>query len=276
MLLHKVLMLSFVSDLSGTLAAWKNSDLITGLLAAIFIVTLGIGIICLFLVIHFLGRGRLKGRGGLPDREFRRPGARPELTPFGSSCRWLAIHGSHPMALQEALQLHKATPCSWVHVLANLEEEKLFITPPVADWILVFGTALPNPAEDVDACYLLLRELSYKLGRVQFFSFNRTLNHHAWAEAWNGEITRAYAWAGQTVWNQGLLTRAEGDLRLHCYDYAETPPDYNPQSTNPLIFNTERVPLLAARWSIDPAAINARNLRGIQGILGELSWRKTS
>jgi hypothetical protein len=45
--------------------------------------------------------------------------------------------------------------------------------------------------------------LSRKLGHVQFFYADRLLHHHAWARMDEGCVTRAYAWTGETVWNQG-------------------------------------------------------------------------
>ena len=101
-------------------------------------------------------------------------------------------------------------------------EKKLFISPPVDGWILVIGSALPDPAADVDACFRFVMELSRKLGHVQFFSANRVLSHHAWVQVEAGRVRRAYAWAGTTLWKQGLKTTAEADLGLKCFDYFET------------------------------------------------------
>ena len=68
-------------------------------------------------------------------------------------------------------------------------------------------------------CYRFLRELSRKLGNVQFYSVNRVLNHHAWALLEDGEVYRAYAWAGETLWNEGFVTAAEKELGLVCFEY---------------------------------------------------------
>ena len=92
-----------------------------------------------------------------------------------------------------------------------------------------------------------------------------------WVQAMHGHIQRAYAWAGKTLWNQGRLTKAEVELRLKCFDYAEPPERIYFGQVDPTAANTERVPLLAARWSIDPASIGARMARETQGIAGELS-----
>ncbi len=266
-------MFAMFGDLVEAVAAWRDTDLVAGLLLGIFLVTLGIGISCLLLVVNALRRARLGPRRRSEHGPAPLPKVRPTSASFALPSRWLAIKSSQPFRVQEALRLSKPTPCSWAEGLANAQEKKLFISPPVAGWVLVLGSGLPDPAEDVDRCYCLLLELSRKLGHVQFFSFNRSLNHHAWAQASHGEILRAYAWAGQTLWNQGAITRAESDLQVECFDYAEALPQTS--TPNPLPLNTEKVPLLAERWSIDPATIDPRHFRESHGIAGQLSWRKS-
>src|SRR5262249_14206685 len=137
------------------------------------------------------------------------------------SC-WLAIKSPSVRAVQSALGLHNPKPCSWVEGLAA--DEKLFIAPPVKGWVLVLGSGLPDPSEDVDACFRFVVELSRKLGHIQFFCTNRVLQHHAWVRAQRGKIVRAYAWAGRTLWHQGKPTSAEKDLGLKCFDYAAPEP----------------------------------------------------
>jgi len=77
---------------------------------------------------------------------------------------WLAIKSRNLKAVQSALDLHNAKPCSWLEGLAG--DEKLFIAPPVRGWIIVLGSGLPEPNHDVDACFCFLLEMSRKLGRV--------------------------------------------------------------------------------------------------------------
>jgi hypothetical protein len=137
------------------------------------------------------------------------------------------------------------------------------------------GSKLPDPAEDVDRTFRFILSLSRKVGQVQFFSLNRVVGHHAWVQADRGAIQRAYAWAGKTLWNQGNRTRAEVDLGMKCYDYAEPAERCGFSSNDPVAANTERLPLLAARWSVDPAAIDSRMLKEAQGIAGELSRSRT-
>jgi len=178
---------------------------------------------------------------------------------------WLAIRSRNPLEVQAALALADPTPCSWIEGLNG--ENRLFIAPPVRGWVLVAGSGLPDPAEDVDRCFRFLRELSRKLGHVQFFHADRVLQHHAWARLEAGRVVRAYAWAGATLWNQGARTDAEAELGLRCFSYGEDLPPAKWGISELLAANVEKVPLLAERWSLDPVELEVRMLpaRGIAG-----------
>lgn len=197
---------------------------------------------------------------------------------FGSSftfpgdypCRWLAIQETNPRSILEALRISRATPCSWEEGLARTFEQKLFVSPPIKGWIVVLGTALPDPALDVDVCFRFLTQLSQKLGSIQFFNMNRALDHHGWAMLDKGEVVRAYAWAGTTLWNQGALTPAEKSLGLRCLDYGSAPELDAFMNDGPMAANTAKVPMLAARWSLDPAVLARRMMDERRGLTGEL------
>ncbi|MGI8965882.1 MAG: hypothetical protein ACR2H1_07320, partial [Limisphaerales bacterium] len=133
---------------------------------------------------------------------------------------WLAIKANDPAIVQAALGLHHPTPCWWEDGLVEARQDKLFISPPISGWILVVGSGLPEPGDNIDRCYHFLVRLSRQLKQVQYFCADRILNHHAWAILDAGEVFRAYAWAGQTLWNQGLITAAEKELKILCLDYA--------------------------------------------------------
>ena len=201
----------------------------------------------------------LESTVGYPLRSFsmRRPGC------------WLAIKSQNLLAVQSALGLHNPKPCSWMDGF----EEKLFIAPPVNGWILVFGSGLPEPGEDVDLCYRFVLNLSSKLGHVQFFSVSRILHHHAWVRADDGRVVRAYAWAGRTLWNQGRRTAAERDLDLKCFDYTEAGGQPGFGQPEGVMGNVDKVPQLAARWSLDPAHIEERFVEHGRGVAGEPSRR---
>lgn len=179
---------------------------------------------------------------------------------------WIAIRGAEASKIQAALGLHDTTQCSWEEGFLEAKEHKLFISPPVAGWILVVGSDLPEPGDDVDKCFHFLSKLSKQVGHLQYFCTNRTLNQHAWAIVDRGHVFRAYAWASQTVWNQGPMTAAEKDLGLGCFPYSYRP-DFTERDI--LASNTEKVNALAARWSVDPAAVVENCWTNERGIVGD-------
>lgn len=184
---------------------------------------------------------------------------------------WLAVKGDNVFSVQSALGLHNPEPCSIAEGLAG--EKGLFIAPPVRGWILVIGSGLPDPGEDVDACFRLVMDLSRKLGHVQFFSASRILNHHAWARAECGRVVRAYAWAGETLWHQGERTRAERELGLQCRDYGSPAEDNGFGDWDAIAANVDKLPLLATRWSIDPAGLDESFLEHECGVAGQPARR---
>ena len=177
---------------------------------------------------------------------------------------WLAIRSATPEAVQAALGLENSIPCSWSEGMAGAYE--FFISPPVHGWVIVTGLALPAPDDDVDACFIFLTALSRKLGHVQFFHAEKFTNHHAWARVDDGCVTRAYAWAGETVWNQGVKTMPETRLGLKCFAYGD-----DCVANEIAGINFEKVAALAARWSLDPATIDEHLLDHASGTAGELS-----
>ncbi|MBM3831747.1 MAG: hypothetical protein FJ403_00430 [Verrucomicrobia bacterium] len=250
-------------------------DLTNQVTAGLLLMTLGIVVAILFsfvfLVVRYM-RMRKNWSQNSSSRANKNelpsdPGFRVAALDVPS--RWLAIRSSNLVAVQSALGLHNPIPCSWSDGLSRHNESTLFVSPPVKDWILVIGQGLPDPAEDVDECFRFVLKLSRTMGHVQFFSANRAVNHHAWVRADDGHVQRAYAWAGETVWNQGRLTQAEIDLGLKCFGYAENAPmtGFSEQSHQ---LNAERINLLAARWSVDPSSIDEEMLPRREGISGEL------
>ena len=262
---------AFIADTAGTVAGMNYGDLIAALLLLVLGVALGVGVTCLLMVLHFMRKGRLVHRPIIRKREFPLREKRVPPPVFNLPTRWLAIRSGNPQLVQAALALSNPTPCSWEEGLSAAHEHKLFISPAIRGWVFVMGSNLPEPGDDVDKCFRLVMDLSRKLGHVQFFSVNRAVNHHAWVQAELGTVVRAYAWAGKTLWNQGSMTRAEIDLSLKCFAYGDGEERVDFGRPDPAAVNTERLPLLAARWSIDPTSIDARVLKESQGIAGQPS-----
>ncbi|MBG87544.1 MAG: hypothetical protein CMO80_11685 [Verrucomicrobiales bacterium] len=206
----------------------------------------------------------------LPDDEFHDPGlhfaAVAELPQ-----RWVAVQGVKPEALVNAFQMEDLAECSWTEGMNVMEEQRLFVSPPIDDWILIFGESLPDPAEDIDRTYRFLNKLSIELGHTQFFSVNRALGYHAWAKLYQGATVRAYAWAGETLWNQGNPTSAELSLKMRCPDYFEHEEISWQEQHQFSHENIERVPSLASRWSIDPTSIDPKRMTPYPGFSG--NWR---
>jgi len=183
------------------------------------------------------------------------------LTTNRPTC-WLAIRSVSPEAVKMALGLNRAAPCSWEEGLAGGHE--FFISPRVHGWVIVTGLGLPNTDDDVDATFLFLTSLSKQLGHVQYFYASRFMHHHAWARLDEGCVTRAYAWAGETIWNQGAETLPEIEIGLKTFAYGEHTSTILDAETN-----FEKVPALAARWSLDPAEVRLNSSRQATGIAGE-------
>ena len=179
---------------------------------------------------------------------------------------WLAVRSRNVHAVQMALGLNNVQPCTWLEGLAG--DEKLFVAPPVKGWVLIIGSGLPDPADDVDVCFRFLTSLSQKLGHVQFFKANRVLGHHAWVRVEGGRVVRGYAWAGRTLWNQGKPTRAETEFGLKCFQYFESP-DQTFEQSEIAAMNVEKVSSLADRWSLDPAHVDEHLFEHAYGIAGE-------
>ncbi len=234
------------------------------LLLLLLSIALSVGLsIVVFLVRH---TPRQVSRAA-PAWEGCSPGAMERSVVFHRPSCWLAIKSRSLHAVQAALDLHNPKPCSWTRGLAG--EEKLFIAPPVKGWVLVMGSGVPDPSDDVDACFRFMLDVSRKVGQVQLFSANRVLHYHAWVRAEGGKVVRAYAWAGRTLWQQGAQTAAERELELKCFDYTETAERISFNLPDPASTNTDKVPLLAARWSLDPARIDEGFLETAPGIAGE-------
>jgi len=222
--------------------------------------TLALSIICMIIAVIIVFRRRMKQF----DESFKRIPPVPFQTIFPRRpTSWLAVRSVSPERVQAALGLSHFVPCSWSEGMTG--EHEFFISPRVNGWIVVTGLAIPTPDDDVDECFRFLAALSRKLGHVQFFFAEKFSHHHAWARMDHGCVTRAYAWAGETIWNQGTRTLPESELDLKCFDYGE---DYF--SSKVIEKNSEKIALLAARWSLDPAAIDERFLNFANGIAGEL------
>lgn len=238
------------------------------MLLLLFGFALGTGVTIVLLVAYSVRR-RLFLESEFPDREEpirERLPAEPMQGVNRPAC-WMAVKSRSLAEVQAAVGLHHVQRCVLGDGLPT--NAALYLSPPVAGWVLVFGPGLPDPTDDVDACFRFVLEMSRKLGKVQLFCARRILSHHGWVQADHGRIIRAYAWAQEVLWNEGRPTTAERELGLQCYDYLETTELPSLSQRDYLELNVERVPMLAARWSVDPAVVGERFLREQPGIAGD-------
>ena len=267
-----LLMSDVKADVSGTSTASQSHAAIVLPLLGLLLTVLLIGAGLALFVRKYL-RKRNAGAVGRSGRSVGEPrGARIFQSPiFHCPNRWLAVKSNNPQAVQKALGLHNPTPCSWTEGMARVSDQKLFVSPPVNGWVLVVGSLLPDSSEDVDACFRFLNRLSRELGEVQFFSVNRAVGHHAWARFENGRVLRGYAWAGETLWNQGHKTWGERKLGLKCFEYFEGDSRAHFTQFEPVRSNAEKVLSLASLWSVDPTSVDDSMLTDVFGIAGDLS-----
>lgn len=247
------------------LAAW----MLLGVLAVVLLLVF----IFVALVLNLARRRRLEGSVLLRPGTDQPPEVlAPLLRNFQEPpARWVAVRSTRTEEVQTALNLANPIPCPLADGLTSAAELELFVSPPIRGWILVTGSEIPSPADDVDACFLWLRGLSRQLGEIQYFAADRALGHHAWARLLSGEVFRAYAWVDQTVWTQGELTRAELDLGMKCPGYGDSGRQDDDEPADDCTVNVEKVSQLAARWSIDPASIDLGRHWPRPGIAGEYS-----
>lgn len=254
----------------------QGPDVVPALLLLLIAAVVVLGAVCLVLVLHFV-RQRRRDRDADAGREANlaaaaATSAQPPVTWRNGGtllvpARWMAVRATTVREVRNALELSNATPCSIEDGLAGNHQQALFLAPPVNGWVLITGPGVPDPAEDIDEVYHLVRALSIRLGSAQFFCFNRVLGHHGWAWARGGGVVRAFAWAGSTLWNEGEPTPAERSLRLRCPRYTDPTPT-TALARESILSNLEKVPILAGRWSVDPVSVHQQVPNGV-GVAGE-------
>jgi hypothetical protein len=190
--------------------------------------------------------------GDRPDPDFP--------VPFGSNQSWIAIDSNDTEGVTAALGLVGGAPATWKTGLAPSHHMSVFVSPPVADWILAVGPAF-FPRDQVDAFVKhLLEKLSRQFGEAQYFCSHREVDLHVWARARKGRLERGFAWFGEQgrpIWDEGAQTKEERAL------FGPQPP--SAQHDENSVFQ------LANLWSVDPTTLDVTFKEPGIGILGELA-----
>jgi hypothetical protein len=222
------------------------TDAATMMLMIAHFLALGVAVMVFLWMIFLQRRNRAAA-------EYHRATGGPSPAPLMTAERpnaWLAVRSLPAETVRDALG----------------NRDQFQVSSQVNGWVVVTGPGLPHPDEDVDSCFRFLSGLSRQLGHVQFFHMEKFSGHHAWARMDDGCVTRAYAWAGETLWNQGAKTLAEKGLGMKCFDYGEDSGTGFHASKEYASGNLEKIPLLAARWSVDPGVLHRTD-----GLAGESS-----
>src|SRR5579863_8855784 len=141
------------------MGAWDHK-VMASLLLSILSFVLVMGILLVFLILHWRHRQVLSKLSEIKAGQEKPEPASVHYKHLKSPNCWLAIKNRSLLAVQSALALHNPKPCSWSEGLSRDGDRKVFVSPPVSGWILVIGSALPDPSDDVDACFRFLTELS--------------------------------------------------------------------------------------------------------------------
>ena len=174
---------------------------------------------------------------------------------FNRPRTWLAVKSRNSDEVVRAIGLQQVESCPCGEGVTDFEARRIFVSPSANGWVVISGRQVPGPAEDIDSCFRFLTELSGRVGHLQYFHANPALGHHAWAKIIDDQVVRAYAWTGETVWNQGEFTLAEQKSGLRCFDYGQEAGGDSYSNWELSGGNVDRVPLLARIWSVDPAAL---------------------
>lgn len=201
---------------------------------------------------------------------------------FGFKNAWFAVKGGDPEAIARALGLEIIGPSDWhdgIDAAYDFGSERIFITPLVDGWTLAVGTGLFDLVDE-DAFAQTTETLSRLLGtEVQFFGTHRVVEAHAWARAFPDGLRRAFMYVGdkgETIADTGGQSREEQQLGFRFFD------ERSPESSLPGYWEREdlrfpdegNVMQLAGVWSVDPTALEGRDLPNTVGLLCKNASRK--
>jgi hypothetical protein len=184
----------------------------------------------------------------------------PDLPqPFGYKIAWLALRTVDTQAVVAALRLVGARPANWREGVAHAYGPEVFVTPPLSSWTLAVGAVLFAPDKPAPFVKPFLEHLSGQFGEAQYYCTHRVVELHVWARGVQGRLIRGYGYIGErgeTLWDEGEQTEAEGDLGFRFFD--ERSLDATAEGywarTDLSFPDEEAVMRLAAAWSLTQVA----------------------
>ncbi len=179
---------------------------------------------------------------------------------FGYKNAWLAVRGVDPRKVIDVMGLRDLGPVPWRSAcdLAYLTDDRVLVTPPLpgtdgyADWVLVAGRWLLASGSSLNVTRLsgLLHT------EVQAFATHRVLELHRWRRAVDGVLVRAFAYLGES--GEVEDWRGEPDP----VELSVGLPGALTEDTTVLVGEHD-VMRVAAGWSVDPSALDARPAPGL-------------
>jgi hypothetical protein len=177
------------------------------------------------------------------------------------------VRAAAPADVARALALRTVLPANWRGGLADVREAGVFVSPPVDGFVFVAGADVRALADVEAEVAPRLAHLSAQFGFAAWFRSDDAADAYGWAFARDGEVTRAYAFAGEhgpIAW-LGEVDDAERALGCHVDD----PRD---RSDDDVKWWPDRaiVHALARAWAADPDALPARAADRGAGLVGRM------
>ncbi|MGW0081153.1 hypothetical protein [Streptomyces sp. NPDC003393] len=192
---------------------------------------------------------------------------------IGYKTSWLAVQDAVPEEVADALGLRHRRIVDWTGGTSAAYRQGVFVARPAVSWTLAHGRIhMPGAFEASDPRFPdWIRQLSAKLGEVQLFTTDRIGDHHGWARATNGKLTRAYYYGDAAVpLHIGDPTDIEGELGVGYRRLEEGWQSWQEPEWDAWLAAMPRedhVMQIARNWSICPLDIpdSAVNAPGIYG-----------
>lgn len=176
---------------------------------------------------------------------------------FGYKCAWYALRTNDVEEVVAAMRLKSVAQATWVEGIDAAYADKVFVTPPLDEWVLAAGWRLFYAGDSPSSVEPLLTKLSKKFGEAQYFCSYRVADAHCWALARAGKTVRAFGYLGERgeiTWKKGRATKAELELGDEVLDFP------GPSESD--------VMEVAGAWSVNPSEIETKFIEPSFGRIG--------
>jgi hypothetical protein len=196
------------------------------------------------------------------------PAAKTQMVPdlpvsFGYKCMWFAVKTDDKQKLADKLGYKPMSDCNWHTGIEKAYKGFVFITPVIDGWTLACGWGLPqaDSINEISEVKMVLEILSREFDEAQYFCTHRVTEYHCWMRAIQAEVTRVYAWLGESGENiaiEGEPTEFEKTLNLaNTLSEESKTEDYYDREDITWPYE-QLVMQVAAHWSVDPSVLEER------------------